>query len=307
MIKGHNLSWLLIVFAAILWGTDGVLITPRYFQEGFYDTKYIVFIAHFIPMIVLSIVHWKQFLLIKKFNKSDFLYYFLISLFGGVIGTFGIVNALMLSQFSKVSIVILIQQTQPIFAIIMAYILLKEKPKKEFYIFAIISIISLYFLTFGLNNPKLLPENNIKASIYSLIAAISFGSATVFSKKSLSNHSFLTSSFYRFLFTTIIMLIIMLFSGSFINSTINFVANKNLILIAFLVTIIGMSSTLLYYRGLMNTNAIFSTISELAFPLTSAILEAIVFSRYLSNVQYLAAIVLILSILYINLFIVRNE
>ena len=44
-----------------------------------------------------------------------------------------------------------------------------------------------------------------------------------------------------------------------------------------------------------------STFCELAFPLTSVVTEAIVYKRFLSPVQLVAAVVLITSILYLNL------
>ena len=44
-----------------------------------------------------------------------------------------------------------------------------------------------------------------------------------------------------------------------------------------------------------------STFCELAFPLTSVVTEAVVYKRFLSPVQLVAAVVLIASILYLNL------
>ena len=109
-------------------------------------------------------------------------------------------KALQLSEFSKFSIVILIQKAQPIFAVLLAFFILKERPSKKFYIIAAISLIAIYLLTFEFKSPALLPKNNLLAAMYSLLAAFSFGSATVFGKKVVYKFSFLTSTFYRFFF-----------------------------------------------------------------------------------------------------------
>jgi len=48
-----------------------------------------------------------------------------------------------------------------------------------------------------------------------LLAALSFGSSTVFSKKILGKYNFVTSTFYRYGFTSLIMLLFMVGFGDF--------------------------------------------------------------------------------------------
>lgn len=292
-------SFVFIILAAIMWGIDGILLTPRYFTNGFYDVKFIVFVSHLFPLLILSIPFYKEYKRIKEFDKTDFIYFTLIALFGGTIGTLSIVKALELSNYS-LSLVTLIQKAQPIFAIILAYILLKERPAKKFYIVFIISVISLYFLIFGLENPKLLNENNLKAAIYSLIAALSFGFSTVFSRKVVVKNSFLTTTFYRFFFTTIISGIILLFSNP-VDSFKRYVQIPNLYLLTLIIAIYSLIAILMYYKGMSNTKAIYATICELAYPLSSVIVEAIVYNRILSPVRLISAGVLIIAILYLNI------
>ncbi len=298
-MKNSKYGWLLISFAAFLWGLDGVLLTPRYFAYGFYNVKFIVFISHFVPLVILSIISFKQYKKMKDFKKDDFIFYFLIALFGGCLGTLSIVKALMLSQFS-LSLVTVIQKTQPIFAIILAYILLKEKPTKRFYIVFVVTLISLYFLIFGLNSPKLLGENNLRASMYSLIAAFSFGSSTVFSKKIVSNHSFFTTTFYRFFFTTIISFIILVFSSGSLEAFNQYIVSPNIYKLTLVIAIVSLSSLMMYYKGMITTKASYATISELVYPLSSVVIEAIVYKRILTPIQLIFSVVLILSIIYLN-------
>lgn len=301
MNKNMSIGWILIVMAATMWGIDGILLTPRYFSYGFFDVKFIVFVSHLVPTIILSILFFGEYKKIKYFEKNDFIYYGLIALFGGTIGTLSIVKALQLSNFS-LSLVTVIQKMQPIFAVILAYFLLNEKPKKRFYIIFVITLISLYFLIFGLNNPTLLPKNNLSAAFYSLLAAVSFGSSTVFGKKIVNKFSFVTTTFYRFLFTTIISgILLVIFSKSSIESARIYFSNSNIYTLTIIIAVYSLSAILLYYKGMITTKATYATICELAYPLSSVIVEAIVFKRILSSVQLLFAAILVISIFYLNL------
>ncbi len=296
------LGSIFIIIAAMMWGIDGILLTPSYFTKfKFFDVNFIVFIAHAIPTVILSIFFSKQYKYLKTFTKSDYLFFILIALFGGTIGTLSIVKALELSNYAPYSIVILIQKTQPIFAILLAIFLLKEKPSKNFYVVAIIALIAIYFLTFEFKSPVLLKQNNLLAVLYSLLAAFSFGSSTVFGKKVVYKFSFLTSTFYRFFFTTIITMLFVIFSETTRNTITQYTQNKNLMGLSLFIAIFGLLAILIYYNGLKYVKATIATFCELAFPITSVVTEAIIYKRFLSPIQLVAAIVLVAVILYLNL------
>lgn len=296
------LGSIFIIIAAMMWGIDGILLTPSYFTKfKFFDVNFIVFIAHAIPTIILSIFFSKQYKYLKTFTKSDYLFFILIALFGGTIGTLSIVKALELSNYTPYSIVILIQKTQPIFAILLAIFLLKEKPSKNFYVVAVIALIAIYFLTFEFKSPVLLKQNNLLAVLYSLLAAFSFGSSTVFGKKVVYKFSFLTSTFYRFFFTTIITMLFVIFSETTRNTITQYTQNKNLMGLSLFIAIFGLLAILIYYNGLKYVKATIATFCELAFPITSVVTEAIIYKRFLSPIQLVAAIILVAVILYLNL------
>jgi len=139
-----------ISISAILWGFDGVVLTPRLYNL---DVVYVVFILHLIPFILMNLFLFKQYNQLKLFVRQDFIIMLLIASFGGVLGTIAIVKALFLVNFEQLTVVVLLQKLQPIFAILLAAILLKEKIKKNFVIWASIAIVASYFLTFGFNLP----------------------------------------------------------------------------------------------------------------------------------------------------------
>lgn len=296
------LGSILVIFAAMMWGLDGVLLTPLYFSKfNFFDVNFIVFIAHAIPTLILSIFFHKEYKKIRNFTRSDFLFLILIALFGGTIGTLSIVKSLELSGYQPFSIVLLIQKTQPIFAILLSIVILKERPSKKFFVIMLIALISIYVMTFQFKSPTLLPKNNLLAVCYSLLAAFSFGSSTVFGKKIVHKFTFLTSTFYRFFFTTFITFFFVIFSGKGGSSFKQYLHSPNVIFLSIFISFWGLMAILIYYYGLKYITASMSTFCELAFPLTSVFAEAIFLGKMLSPIQSIAALVLVLSILYLNL------
>ncbi|MBU1720057.1 MAG: DMT family transporter, partial [Bacteroidetes bacterium] len=204
-----------VSLAAILWGFDGVVLTPRLHNLS---VEFVVFMLHLIPFAIMSVFMSKQFRKISTFSKGDLISILLVGLFGGAIGTIAIVKALFLVDFSHVSIVVLLQKLQPVFAIVLAAIILKEKIKGRFLLWAIIAITSGYFMAFGLNLPDFRNDaTTITASLLAIVAAASFGSSTVFSKKVLKKNDFKTSTFFRYGFTTLFMLIYLLINPSLFN------------------------------------------------------------------------------------------
>ena len=114
---------LFICGAAVLWGFDGVVLTPRLYSLS---VPLVVFILHLLPFTGMSILFGKEEIKeAKKIPREDFIYFFLIALFGGSIGTLAIVKALFLVNFKHLTVVTLLQKLQPVFAIILARIILK--------------------------------------------------------------------------------------------------------------------------------------------------------------------------------------
>lgn len=286
-----------IGFSAILWGLDGVIFTP---QLSNLDVGFVVFILHLFPFLLMNIFFAKQYRNLLLMNKSDIITFFFISLFGGALGTLSIVKALFLLNFNHLSIVALLQKLQPIFAIFLAWLLLKEKISKNFAIWALIAVISSYFLTFGWNLPNTSSEgiNTVYAALLSLLAAFSFGCSTVLSKKILGSYTFVTSTFFRYGFTTFIMFLYMIFWGKF--SDFAHVTERNWFFIIIIGLTTGSGAIFLYYYGLRKVKAMLSSIIELLFPISAIVLDYFINGTTFSAVQWIAAAVMIFSIVKLN-------
>ena len=287
---------LAVSLASILWGFDGVVLTPRLYNL---DIGYVVFMLHLIPFIIMSVAFKSQFSKFAYFTRSDLLIFLLISLSGGVIGTFAIVKALFLVEFRDLTIVVLLQKLQPVFAISLAAIMLKERLKRNFLVWASVAILASYFLTFGFAFPNFKTESNmVYAAMYALLAAASFGSATVLGKKILEKYDFKTTTFYRYAFTTVIMLLYVVISGEIMQ--LFETTTNNWIIFSVIAVTTGSGAILLYYYGLKKVKAIVAAICELFFPFSAIFFDYVVNDNTLSVVQWLSAAILIFAIINLN-------
>jgi len=287
---------LAIGLAAIMWGFDGVVLTPRLFNL---KVPYVVFVLHAIPFLLMNIFLVKQYKHLPTFSRKDLFTFVLIAATGGSIGTLAIVKALFLVNFEHLSIVVLLQKLQPIFAIVLAAILLREKITKNFIIWAFLAITAGYTLTFGFNLPHMSSGiNTVSAALYALLAAFCFGSSTVFSKMVLSKYNFKTVTFYRYGFTSILMFIIVLSLGQF--SQFKETSNQNWLFFIIIALTTGSGAILLYYYGLNRVKAIVSIIVELLFPISAIVFDYLINDSLLSPIQWGSAALMVFSIIKLN-------
>jgi len=285
-----------VSLASIMWGFDGVVLTPRLFNL---DVTYVVFILHLIPFLIMNIFLVKEYKHLKKFSSQDYIIFFLIALFGGAVGTMAIVKALFLVNFKHLTVVVLLQKLQPVFAISLAAILLKEKIRKRFLLWASIAIVASYFLVFGIHLPDFnTGENTIYAALFALLAAAAFGSSTVLSKKVLNKYSFKTGTFFRYGFTTFIMLFIVLYAGTY--NLFNLTTSENWLFFFIIAFTTGSGAIFLYYFGLIRIRAIVATICELFFPISAIAFDYIFNQKVLDPIQWIAAAIMIFAIIKLN-------
>lgn len=287
-----------ISIAAAFWGFDGVVLTPELYSLQ--SVPFVVFMLHALAFVIMNIFLFKEYRIMKQFTKEDVGIFFLIALFGGVIGTMAMVKALFLVDFEKLSIVILLQKLQPVFAIALAVIFLKERMKKYYFVWASIAIIAGYFLTFGTSVPNFnTGDNTTEAALYSLLAAFSFGSSTVLSKKILGKYSFHTATFYRYGFTSLIMLVYVLLAGLY--TKFELITPTQWGIFFLIATTTGSGAIFLYYYGLKRVRAVIATICELFFPVTAIILDYVINDQRLSIVQWISAALLLFAIINLNI------
>lgn len=287
-----------ISIAATMWGLDGVVLTPRLYNL---DVGVVVLILHAIPFLLMQSFLYKHYKYLKVFSRQDYFIILLVALFGGAIGTLAIVKALFLINFKELSVVVLLQKLQPVFAITLASIILKEKLSKYFMVWAAIALIGGYFMTFGLETPNL--ETGAKttlSALFALLAAFSFGSSTVFSKMILKRYTFKTATFYRYGLTTLIMLVYVAIFGK--AAHFNNISTTNWIIFMVIAITTGSGAIFLYYFGLTHVKASVAVMCELFFPISTIIFDYAFNGSRLSAIQWISAAVMVFAIVNLNRF-----
>jgi drug/metabolite transporter (DMT)-like permease len=289
--KSVLIGALSIMLAALLWSLDGVFIRPKFYML---PAGLVVFIEHLLGFIILSpfiIMSWYK---IKKLDRRDWGAIFWVALFGGVIGTLFITKAFFAAILGSVTFatVVLLQKLQPVFALLLARIVLKEKLSRLFYLWALIAIVAAGFLAFGKTGIGEINWLN-NAAIFAIIAAFAFGSSTVFGKRIVNHLDFKPTAALRFGLTSILILIYILITGDI--TEISAVSSVQWWLLALIVFTSGAGAIFIYYFGLKKVPASAATIAELFWPFSAVILDYILNGNVLNSIQIVAALVLLLA------------
>lgn len=287
-----KLAPLFVIIGASLWGVDGVVLRPSLFTL---PVPLVVFVESIIVALLLTPLFINKISTLKQLKRNDWMAFIGVAVFGGALGTMAITRALFYVNFVNLSIVILIQKLQPVFAILFALILLREKPPKAFYAWAGLAIIGTYLLTFGWNLPNYdTGDKTTIAALFALVAALSFAASTVFSKRALRHIDSRMGTYLRFTLTATLMMIIVLSMGQM--DSISDITTHQMIIFLIIAFTSGGAAIFLYYYGLKEISASVSTICELAFPFTAIVLEYLLRGNIMNWLQWFGALLLIASI-----------
>jgi len=143
---------LAVIFAALLWSIDGFLRQELYSISSFV----IVALEHLIGGLFFLPLLFRNFSQLKKLGQREWISILWISICGGVLGTYFYTKALSYVNYIDLSVVVLIQKLQPLFAISLAGLILKERLSKRFIGLAFVAMIGGYLVTFG--NQSFLPR-----------------------------------------------------------------------------------------------------------------------------------------------------
>lgn len=213
----------------------------------------------------------------------DWAYLLGIGAGGSALGLFFFTEAF---KYGNPNVVILLQKTQPIIAVILAAWLLKEKITKRFTLLAAVTLLSSFFIAFPTGSADI-GGASFSAAICALLAALFWGSSTVFGKaltKKLE-FPFLTALRYWIgLAAAFILLLIIGPSAQFMQ-----LASANIIPLALMALFTGgVIPLMLYYRGLSSTKAKIATFAEMAYPVTAVAVNWAVLGFTLDIVQIVA-------------------
>ncbi|MBT3946429.1 MAG: EamA family transporter [Candidatus Marinimicrobia bacterium] len=285
---------LAIVFAALLWSLDGFLRQELYSVSSFL----VVTLEHalgallFLPFLIKA---WPE---IKTLGQRGWISIFWISICGGILGTFFYTKALSYMDYIDLSVVVLLQKLQPLFAISLASIILKEKLSQRFIGLALIAMLGGYLVTFGTTSIADWDDKTIIAALLATLAAFSWGSSTVLGKHALNRLPFATVTALRLSLTAVGALIIFtVTSNGFESIELTSLQWRNLIII---VLSTGSVALFIYYYGLKHLPASHATVYELTWPLSAVFLDWVIRGRMLGFAQIIGAFLLLGSMILLT-------
>lgn len=285
---------LFICTACLVWAFDTLIRYPL-LGKG-HSAVQIIFFEHlFLCLLFIPSISR----LIKKLIKSekDILFsYFVIGGIGSALSTLAFTKAFTLLN---PSLVILLQKLQPVVAITLSGLFLKEKIDSKFIFWSSVCIIGGLGVSYqqifgGLGVEKIADLFNSNAPysglILSLFAVFGWGSATVFGKY-LQSKNFKTNEIMsgRFLFGLLTACNFLFFPEK-IFYQLNNLFVRDIIILVLLSGLIGM---FFYYRGLKRIPAKVATLAELFFPLCAVIVNWLFLNNTLDLIQIISAVVLV--------------
>src|SRR5712691_9442800 len=201
---------------------------------------------------------------------------------------------------------LVLQQTQPLIAILLAWIVLGERRRPWFWPAAAVALVAVYLVVFAqdpLAPVSALQRGRLEAGLLALGAAAFWASGTVLGRYALGSISFWSVTSLRFTLALPVLVVIVLVqygpSGFGHYQASDFW--PNLLAIAL---VPGLLALLLYYRALSKTPASIATIAEMAYPVAATLIfwlpQPVGFNQPLLPLQIVGTALLLGVIVFLN-------
>jgi len=201
---------------------------------------------------------------------------------------------------------LVLQQTQPLIAILLAWIVLGERRRPWFWPAAAVALVAVYLVVFAkdpLAPVSALQSGRLEAGLLALGAAAFWASGTVLGRYALGSISFWSMTSLRFTLALPVLVVIVLaqygFSGFSHYRTTDFAPN-----LLWIAIVPGLLALLLYYRALSKTPASLATIAEMAYPVAATLIfwlpAPVGFNQPLLPLQVVGTALLLGVIVFLN-------
>ncbi|MFH5185579.1 DMT family transporter [Paenibacillus sp. TAB 01] len=279
-VSNRNGVWL-VALGAALWGVDPLF---RILLLKFFSSSQIVLLEHVLLLLYSIPVLWLQRKQIRGLGLRHIGALLFISWGGSAIATIMFTSAF---AHGNLNGVLLLQKLQPLFAILMARWILKERLPARFSFFVIMALAGTYLLTFGVSMPfQQISDVAALGGLLSIGAAALWGGSTVMGRLLLDKMPFESVTALRFTLALPLLVFTAWMGGDAwqlpVQTSDWLAVSGNLVLQAFLP---GLISLLLYYRGLSGTKASYATLAELFFPAIGVLVNWLVFQQGVTAAQ----------------------
>jgi drug/metabolite transporter (DMT)-like permease len=261
-----------VALGASLWGTDTVLRRPL---TQVFSSYQIVFIEHLILTLILFPLWWRTF---RKLNGKQWAAVLGIAWGGSALGTLLFTEAI---RIGNPTTAVLLQKTQPIFVVLIAKVLLRERLSARSWTWLVIALIAAYLVSFGATMPGELVHHAPPATLLALAAAVLWGASTVLGRFALQGLSFQELTSLRIVGAMPLLALLVAVRP---HAWPAFEVKQALSLLA-MALVPGLAALMIYYRGLRSTRASLAAVAELSFPATAALLNWTVLGQGVTFVQ----------------------
>ena len=288
MKKFAHAGALAVVLAALLWSVDGLLRRHLYSLPP----SVVVLWEHMLGLVFLLPFLWRSREKFCGLTRKQWGAMGLVALMSGALGTILYTAALGQINYIPFSVVVLLQQLNPIFAIATAAVLLHEKLSPRFLGLSVLALVGAYMVTFptlGVNFAT--GQGTLRAALYAVGAAACWGIGTAFSKYSLKGTSYPHVTAIRFGLTAVIAVGFVLGTGS--AHAVSSLTQTQFFYLLAITFSTGLVALLIYYYGLQKVAASRAAILELAWPLSAVLIGWLFLHQGLTLTQAFGALILL--------------
>jgi drug/metabolite transporter (DMT)-like permease len=286
----------MVAVGAALWGVDTIFREPLISRGGAsWQSWTIVMCEHLILTTVclpLLLTRRRQ---IPLLDRMGWLSVVVVAWGGSALATLAFTDALTNIPLGQIDSVVLLQKTQPLWAIATSAIVLGERPRPQLAFFLIPAAFGSYLLAFGTASPgEAFSSPAGRSALLALVAAALWGSATAFGRRAMRSISFELLTTLRFTIALPLLIVLAATHGALTPPASAHTEDYLRILVIALVP--GLAAMLLYYRGLRETPASVATFAELAWPASAVVLNYVFLGATISRPELVGAIILWVTI-----------
>src|SRR5438132_12219445 len=276
----------LVSVAATMWGLDGLIRKPLSSSTTAYTIvfgEHVVLVALTLPLLVPALRA------LYRAGPAYFAAGVAIGAGASAIATILFTQALFHGDFITV---VVLQKSQPLIAMIGAWLVLREQPRRGFAWFLLPALAGIWLI--ALPHPLDPHAHGLIPIAETLGAAGLWGLGTVFGRLLGRRLAFEHVTTVRFAFGLVASACALPIAGAAAFSSVH-----DSFWIAVLALVTGLLALGLYYYGLQRTPALLAALGELAFPVTASLVGIYVFDSSLRWTQWVGvgATVFVISLL----------
>jgi drug/metabolite transporter (DMT)-like permease len=265
----------LISVAAALWGLDALIRKPlaaTTVPTTIVFGEHVVLVALTFPLLVPALrALWRA-------GPPYVVAGIVIGAGASAVATILLTQALFTSHFDVVTIYVL-QKAQPLVAVVGAWLLLGEQPRRGFAWFLLAGVAGIWFA--ALPHPLAPHAHGLVPIAETLGAALLWGLGTVFGRFLGRRLAFEHVTTVRFAFGLVASACALPIIGAKA-----YAGAHDSLWIVLLALVTGLIALGLYYYGLRRTPAMISALGELAFPIVAVLIGIYVFGNTLTWTQW---------------------